>query len=139
MICDVESVPGTSVPVTHYRLRDAKTWWGKVLGQAPFHRSIALLVGVSEYNNSWPPLPGVRKDLAEIRDYLLLQETFDDVYVLQDQDVTHSALNNLFYGHFNRKEYVGEEDRFLFFYAGHGSNKNGVSQMAFSKAGGNPI
>lgn len=31
-----------------------------------YERSYALVVGVSEYTNGWPKLPGVKKDIEEV-------------------------------------------------------------------------
>lgn len=35
----------------------------------PFHRSVAFLVGVSEYENLRPQLPFVKNDLVALREY----------------------------------------------------------------------
>src|SRR6202011_4954230 len=99
----------------------------------PFDRAVALLVGVANYKHL-NPLPNVRNDLSKMRDFLLLQEEFDDVYILYDEDVNSRAVNNLIFGYFARKDIVGEQDRFLFYYSGHGSNETGVGQMEFSQA-----
>ena len=39
-----------------------------------------------------------------------------------------------FFGFFGHKEVVGDQDRFLFYYSGHGSNETGIGQMQFSQA-----
>jgi hypothetical protein len=142
LACNVEFILGVSV--THYRLKDttstprAWTWlqreFPSIFGKAPpFNKGIALLVGVTNYKHLHP-LPGVRNDLLRMRNYLLTEEQFDDVYILQDDDVTGGALNNLFYGYFARRSVVGEQDRFLFYYSGHGGNETGIGQMEFSEA-----
>jgi hypothetical protein len=142
LTCNVELIEGVSV--THYRVKGATstsrawTWlqrqFPSIFGTAPpFNKGIALLVGVANYKHLHP-LPNVRNDLARMRDYLLIQEEFDDVYVLQDQDVTSGAVTNLMFGYFAHVENLGAEDRFLFYYSGHGSNQTGVGQMQFSQA-----
>jgi Caspase domain/Domain of unknown function (DUF4440) len=142
LTCNVELIAGVSV--AHYRVKGATstsrawTWlqsqFPSIFGKAPpFYRSVALLVGVTEYKHLHR-LPNVRNDLARMRDYLLSQEEFDDVYILQDQDVTSGAVNNLMFGYFGRSENLGTEDRFLFYYSGHGSNETGVGQMQFGQA-----
>jgi hypothetical protein len=142
LTCKVEDVGRVSV--THYRSKSTTStsrtlvWlqrqYPHIFGTAPpFDKGIALLVGVANYKHLHP-LPNVRNDLLRMRDYLLVQEEFDDVYILQDEDVTSTAINNLFFGYFGRKEVVGDQDRFLFYYSGHGSNETGIGQMQFSQA-----
>jgi Tfp pilus assembly protein PilF len=146
LICNVEHLNG--VAVTHYRVNGTtsapRAWvwlqdnFPTIFGTGPhFYSSVALLVGVVDYAHL-QQLPGVRNDIARMRDYLLTQEEFDDVYVLQNEDVTTGAVNNLMFGYFNRAEKLGEQDRFLFYYSGHGSNQTGVGQMQFGQADPNP-
>ena len=97
----------------------------------PFSKSVAFLVGVSDYNH-FQPLPSVHNDLRRMCEYLLLEEIFDEVYVLQDDDVTSTAINIMMFGYF--AQYIDEQGRFLFYYSGHGTDINGVGRMEFSQA-----
>jgi len=108
-------------------------WWGTIVA-APFGRSVALLVGVGSYNNrpwSTKPLPA-REDVAAMRDFLLLDEKFDVVYALLDQDATPSRIDNLMMEGFRTSGRIQREDRFLFYFTGHGLDMGGTGYMLFS-------
>jgi hypothetical protein len=110
--------------------------WLKGLSVAPpFARSVALLVGVGSYSN--PPLSErrlpSRQDVAAMRDFLLLDEKFDIVYVLLDQEAAPSKIDNLMMGGLEATDKIHRGDRFLFYFSGHGTDVgSGVGYMLFS-------
>jgi Caspase domain len=110
-------------------------WLEGISAPSPFTRSVALLVGVGWYSNSplsAKPLPS-RQDVAEMRDFLLLDEKFDVVYVLLDQDATPSKIDNLMMNGLEATGKVHRGDRFLFYFSGHGADVgSGVGYMLFS-------
>jgi hypothetical protein len=146
LICETREING-NIPVTIYhRKRDQDVlprlkeffldWYAAAVGHVPpLERSVALLVGISVYKEGLQPLPPVRNDLTEMRNYLLVDEKFDDVYILQEQGVTRDNVEYLMLGYFNKPSVVGPKDRFLFYYSGHGSRSaSGEGHMQFSEA-----
>ena len=80
-----------------------------------YQESYALVIGISEYTNGWPNLPGVKKDVEEVRDALALHGFRVEVKM----DLTNIELDQAFddfigrYGH-------DPDNRLLFYFAGHG-------------------
>jgi hypothetical protein len=139
LVCEIKNIAG--VPITHYRLKNTpnqsrillwlQKYYPSIFGHAsPFNRSIALLVGVASYDHL-TPLPNVHKDLVAMRNYLLTNEQFDDVFVLEDTAVSNLSLSNVMRNYFATKQGVGESDRFLFYYSGHGTNEKGTGELQF--------
>ncbi len=128
----LQSVPGATCAksaeypqMVHYSkaVHDSRELWKKLanINRPPFDRSIALLVGVASYQNKgFASLPFVYNDIREMRNYLLNEEEFSDVYIVLDRDVDANALKGLVVNIFAAK-LVGPDDRFLFYYSGHGS------------------
>jgi hypothetical protein len=99
----------------------------------PFDRSVAFLVGVSKYQHLGPQLPFVENDVRELREFLLNQGGFDRVYValnaVATRDLVEEYMANLF------RQSLGQRDRLLFYYAGHGADLGGTTgYMQFSPA-----
>lgn len=99
----------------------------------PFGRSVAFLLGVSEYESLSPDLPFARNDVMELRRYLLEEGGFDQVYVALDGVVTADLIENYMMNKFPAE--LGEKDRLLFYYAGHGADARGATgYFQFAKA-----
>ncbi len=80
-----------------------------------YSESHALIIAVSDYNNGWPKLPGVKKDAAAVRQ-VLEQHDFHVVTVEDPNDV---ELDRAFRDFIN--EYGMDPDsRLIFYFAGHG-------------------
>jgi uncharacterized caspase-like protein len=102
----------------------------------PFGRSVAFLLGVSEYESLSPDLPFARNDVMELRRYLLEEGGFDQVYVALDGVVTADLIENYMMNKFPAE--LGEKDRLLFYYAGHGADARGATgyfQLAKAREG----
>src|SRR6185295_9870633 len=102
----------------------------------PFHRSVAFLVGVSEYTYLRPSLPFVRNDLFDLKSYLLERGGFDAVYIAADAVVTQSLIENYMMNRFPAE--LGPRDRLLFYYSGHGADAHGTTgylQFASARPG----
>jgi TonB family protein len=80
-----------------------------------YHGSHALLVGVSEYTNGWPNLPGVREDINEV-EIALKQKGFHTVVVINP---TRTELRNSI-ENFIINYGQDEDNRLIFYFAGHG-------------------
>ncbi len=80
-----------------------------------YKESHALLIGVSEYTNGWPRLPGVKSDVQEVKTALETQGFNVLVAMNLDRNTLERTLNSFItqYGH-------KPENRLLFYFAGHG-------------------
>lgn len=85
-----------------------------------FGKSVALLVGVSSYNNLTPNLPYVANDLEDMKEYLLRMGGFDEVYVIKDalasRDLVELYIKKIL------PDKVGTDGRLLFYFSGHGDD-----------------
>ncbi len=86
---------------------------GKSVGL--YQESHALLIGVSKYNNGWPGLPGVKRDLKVVRK-AMEQQGFHVVEVNDPDDIELRAAFTEFVRRYGRKP----GNRLLFYFAGHG-------------------
>ncbi len=77
--------------------------------------SYAMLVGASEYRAGWPRLPGVKKDIPAVK-AALERHGFQVTVVL---DPTRNQLLQA-YDNFINKYGLAEDNRLLFYFAGHG-------------------
>jgi Caspase domain len=82
----------------------------------PFGQSYAILFGISNYDSK-TPLPGVERDLANMKAFLEAQG-FALVLIKANRDVTADTLRNV-QRHFDGK--LKKRDRLLVYYAGHGA------------------
>lgn len=99
----------------------------------PWNRSIALLVGVSNYKHISPQLPSVEKDIDDMKNYLLNKGGFDEVFIARDgivnRDLIEKYIKEIFPNKFNK------DDRILFYYSGHGGDEHDrTGYMQFSNA-----
>jgi formylglycine-generating enzyme required for sulfatase activity len=98
----------------------------------PFERSVAFLVGVSEYQHLGE-LQWVRKDLENVRNYLLNQGGFDIVYEARENIVTTNLIEDYMFNVLPGE--LTDRDRLLFFYSGHGTDVGGTAgYLQFSQA-----
>lgn len=99
----------------------------------PFERSVAFLLGVSSYKYLDPQLPYVKSDLEDLRGFLLGQGGFDVVYVASDDVVTAELVEDYMVNRLPKE--LGDNDRLLFYYSGHGADIGGATgYMQFSQA-----
>ncbi len=80
-----------------------------------YEKSHALLIGVSNYTNGWPVLPGVLKDVELVKEGLEKQGF--EVMVVKDPN--RRELEDAFH-HFITKYGKGKNNRLLIYFAGHG-------------------
>ena len=99
----------------------------------PFGRSVAFLAGVGKYQNISPQLPSVQNDIRQMRDLLLNQAGFDEVYVAEDDVVNRDLIEHYVKGIIPQE--LGKNGRLLFYYSGHGGDDKGdTGYMLFGKA-----
>lgn len=111
-----------------FRWKPAKT--------PPFRRSVAFLAGVGRYDYLKPQLPFVESDLTELRTFLLSDGGFDTVFEVRNDKVRRSLIEDYMVNKFSvESRQLGKDDRLLFYYSGHGADKEGVvGYLQFSKA-----
>jgi len=80
-----------------------------------YKESHALVIGVSEYNNGWPKLPGVQKDVQVVTTSLR-NNGFHVETVIDPNSRELTQAFKLFISRYGRKT----ENRLLFYFAGHG-------------------
>lgn len=86
-------------------------------------RSFALLVGVDTYPGlavEHRRLTAAARDLFELAHYLRHHEFFDEVVVLQNDDVTEDNLKYFLQVYYPERLQQHPRSRFLFTYSGHG-------------------
>ncbi len=80
-----------------------------------FSGSYALVIGVSNYRNGWPKLPGVLEDIKKVRE--VLQEKGFLIMTVIDPD--SRQLEDAF-DDFRSKYGAKADHRLVFYFAGHG-------------------
>ncbi len=80
-----------------------------------YENSYALVIGVSDYTNGWPDLPGVQNEVVPIR--TALEKHGFDVTVVENPD--SDALQKA-YKDFINKHGRNPDDRLLLYFSGHG-------------------
>ncbi len=99
----------------------------------PFGKSVAFLVGVSQYASLTPQLPFVKNDIEDMRNFLFNDGGFDEVYVAQEGIVDRKLIDKYLLDIFRKQ--LKPADRLLFYYAGHGADLEGeTGYMQFSQA-----
>jgi Caspase domain len=86
-----------------------------------FGRSVALVVGIGAYD-SYPLLSVPVNDALRMREFLVNEAGFDRVVVLTDAAASSDRINKLL--ETDLPNSLGEHDRFLFYFSGHGDTRN---------------
>ncbi|QQM05388.1 hypothetical protein I8G32_03957 [Rhodopseudomonas palustris] len=89
----------------------------RVVGRGKFQKSYALVVGVGDYD-VYPKLGAPAKDAVRVADFLRDDAGFDYVVILTDEEASKAEIERLLETVF--PELVGKNDRFLFYFSGHG-------------------
>ncbi|MCI5157678.1 MAG: hypothetical protein D3906_04420 [Candidatus Electrothrix sp. AUS1_2] len=100
-------------------------------------RSFALLCDVSEYPNissSDGHLPAAAEDIRKLKEYLEQNEFFDEIVVLENEQVTTANLEYFLQAYFADRLKKFPKARFLFAYSGHGMTENNTGYLLKSTA-----
>lgn len=103
----------------HQKNSEWTTRLGKVFGRGT---SYALLVGISSYAE-FPALDDAKNDVGRMRKFLMEDAGFDYVHVLTEERATKERIESLMIDFFPSK--IGPNDRFLFYWSGHGVAQKG--------------
>jgi hypothetical protein len=135
-----------SVPSQYSRFfkhaADKRSLPEKMLNMAGFTaqnygRSFALVAGISRYPNISGPngnLTPAGEDVRKITEYLRTYELFDEIVVLENDDVTIGNLSYFFERYFPARLKAFPKSRFLFVYSGHGMNDKTKGYLLTSAA-----
>ncbi len=87
--------------------------------KALYGKSYALVIGINKYEK-WPGLEFAVADANAVKN--VLQHTgFDDITIIMDQEATQRRILSELFHKLPAK--VGRNDRFLFYFAGHGQTE----------------
>ncbi|MEN8119659.1 MAG: FISUMP domain-containing protein [Bacteroidota bacterium] len=80
-----------------------------------YEQSHALIIGISDYSDGWNKLPGVKKDVGEVKNVLKLHGFNVEVYENLNKEYIDRVFSNFIklYGQ-------NKNNRLLFYFAGHG-------------------
>jgi uncharacterized caspase-like protein len=84
-------------------------------------KSIAIVIGLSDYTGDWRPLEAPWYDARRVRD-ALIKAGFDYVVTLTNRKATKDTITKYMEEILPKK--VKQGDRFLFYFSGHGSQRN---------------
>jgi hypothetical protein len=100
-----------------------RTWADHVSGWISSGKSVAVVIGISNYGGpgGYPPLPTAKADADKMVKFLLDDAGFDVIYVLTDEKATKARISHLMIDEI--PSLVGPNDRFLFYWSGHGDQK----------------
>ncbi|MCI5219910.1 MAG: hypothetical protein D3914_12175, partial [Candidatus Electrothrix sp. LOE2] len=101
-------------------------------------RSFALLCDVSEYPNisssEGGTLPAAAEDIRKLKVYLRDHDFFDEIVVLENEQVTTANLEYFLQAYFADRLKKFPKSRFLFAYSGHGMTENNTGYLLKSTA-----
>lgn len=83
----------------------------------PFKKSYALVIGISDFNEHFNSLPNTYENPKKMTEFLISQK-FDLVITLKNDRATKNRIETLMVDVF--PALVTDEDRFLFYFSGHG-------------------
>jgi hypothetical protein len=100
-------------------------------------RSFALLCGISEYPNMSSAdgkLTPAAEDIRKLQWYLQGNEFFDEIVVLENEQVTTANLEYFLQAYFADRLKKFPKSRFIFAYSGHGMTENNTGYLLKSTA-----
>jgi len=92
-----------------------------VLNFSGIKKSYALVIGIGKYTNGFSRLEAPYHDAIRMKDFLLNDAGFDQVYLLTNAAASKDRINKLMEETFPKL--LGKEDRFLFYFSGHGTQR----------------
>ena len=105
-------------------------------------KNFAITIGINKYEHIDRPLNYAASDAEKVRDFLLSEADFDQVFCYSDYSPsinnistrpTRSGLLRLLKVTFE-KEFMGAGDNFWFFFSGHGARVKGIDYIIPSDA-----
>lgn len=116
VFCFSSSVLATGVDEVFTNERSWGRWVEGLFGLKNYNKSYALVVGISDYD-SFDNL-GTKEDPIRVARYLHEEANFDHVRLITGTKVNLNKIRHLMMDDYREK--VGKDDRFLFYWSGHG-------------------
>jgi len=88
-----------------------------------YEKSWAIVVGINDYSNEQGRLLNAVNDARAVADVLRDTHSFDEIYTLYDHDATRRNIMSWLRDELPNR--TSEDDRVLFFFAGHGVTQEG--------------
>jgi len=107
-----------------YQKKGSTSWgdiYSKFFNRNEFRKSYALVIGVGDYNQDWNKLEAPYHDAIRVRDFLINDAGFDYVITLTNAKAIKAKINKLMEETFPKL--ITKNDRFLFYYSGHGTQR----------------
>ncbi len=103
-------------------------WLRRVTGEEfTFERSVAVVVGISDYAH-WDRLASPENDAKRITAFLK-DNGFDEIHTIRNSQVTRARLAEIISSISRR---LGENDRFFFYWSGHGGlSTRGATNLGY--------
>ncbi|MBW4594881.1 MAG: caspase family protein [Brasilonema angustatum HA4187-MV1] len=83
-----------------------------------FKRSLAIVIGINEYQNKIPNLQTARNDAEKLAEILAKEHQYNEVILITDKTDCKPTLQNL--STLLKEIRLTKDDRLLFYFAGHG-------------------
>jgi TPR repeat protein len=93
----------------------------RLFGSGQFGKSYAVVIGIGDYD-AVRKLDAPRNDAQRVRDFLVKDAGFDYVVTLTDADATKARITKLM--ETDLPDRIGPNDRFLFYFSGHGATRD---------------
>ncbi len=121
-VCAADDEP-RDIQQEYTRPTSAASWssmFQKYTGKDDDIKSFAIVIGISDYSNGWPQLEAPWYDARHVRDFLI-KSGFDYVVTLTNKSASRDKIQHYMEDVFPNK--VGDDDRFLFYFSGHGAQR----------------
>ena len=115
--------------IDHIYTNHSGLTWGqtfkRIFNLSDYNKSYALVIGISRYTN-FKDL-ATQNDAIKMKNFLLNEAGFDAVHLITEDKVSLNRIRTIMMDDLPRT--LGEKDRFLFYWSGHGitDNINGQS------------
>jgi hypothetical protein len=93
----------------------------KYTGRDEEIKSVAIVIGISDYSKGWKPLEAPWYDALRVRDFLI-KSGFDYVVTLTNKSASKDKIQHYMEDVF--PDLLTEDDRFVFYFSGHGAQRS---------------
>lgn len=124
-----------------YKNRDNHlTWWDRInneyswirnrLGtRYKFEKSVGVVIAIDDYTGDFDDLGSPVKDAERVKNFLLEEAGFDEVYMLTNDRATSSNIRKLMEE--TLSSLLGVNDRLLVYWSGHGGSARDTNGRAY--------
>lgn len=131
LLTSAEPVLSQQVGDVHKNPDSLLSWWERVSNQYSwlrqqlgtrytFERSIGVIIAIDDYSGEFDDLASPVRDSVRMKDFLLDEAGFDEVYVLTNAAANSANIRALMENAIPTR--VGPNDRLLVYWSGHGGS-----------------